>query len=70
MDDVTYEALQQKIGELTVQNKQLARTNARLRRNNKKLKNIITKKNKEIKQLRPEKQHYRNGWKRSKYGRY
>lgn len=70
MDDVTYEALQQKIGELTVQNKQLARTNARLRRNNKKLKNIIRKKNKEIKQLKPERQHYRNGQKRSRYGIY
>lgn len=69
MDDVTYEALRQKISELTVQNKQLARTNARLRRNNKKLKNIIKKKNKEIEQLKLKKQHYRNGRKRSSYGR-
>lgn len=70
MDDVTYKAMQDKISKLTIQNKQLAKTNARLRRRDKKLQNIIRQKNKEIKQLKPSKQHYRNGQKRSRYGRY
>lgn len=69
MDNVTYEAMQERIAKLTVQNKQLARTNSRLNRRNKKLRNIIKQKNKEINQLSPrKKQRYRNGRKRGSHG--
>lgn len=55
MDNIEYENIMNKLGEIVVQNKQLKRANINLKHENKSLRRIINKRNK------TDKQHYKNG---------
>lgn len=70
MDQIDYQAFKEKIDYLTLQNKQLSRTNARLKRKNKQLQYTIRKLKKESEEQNKKKQHYRNGRERGSYGRH
>jgi cell division protein FtsB len=59
MDDIDYQALTEKIGIVTVQNKQLKKANINMKREIKQLRRIIKKmKDEAAKERKP---HYKNG---------
>lgn len=64
MDDATYQALKEIIGNLTLQNKQLRRANTRQKKKIRYLQREIGK----LKEEQKGKQFYRNGRKRGQYG--
>jgi hypothetical protein len=64
MDQVDYEALTQKLGEVTLQNKQLKRANLNMKCEVKHLRRLIKRMKDESAQER--KPHYRNGQKRGR----
>jgi predicted RNase H-like nuclease (RuvC/YqgF family) len=64
MDQVDYEALTQKLGEVTLQNKQLRRANINMKKEVKSLRRIIKKMKDEA--TKDRKQHYKNGRRGSK----
>jgi hypothetical protein len=64
MDQVDYEALTQKLGEVTLQNKQLRRANINMKCEVKHLRRLIKKmKDEAAKEKKP---YYRNGQKRGR----
>jgi hypothetical protein len=64
MDNIDYETLTDKLGEVTLQNKQLKRSNLNMKREIKQLRRLIKKmKDDAAKDRKP---HYRNGQKRGK----
>jgi hypothetical protein len=64
VDDVDYQALTQKLSEVTIQNKQLKRANINKNREVKELRRIIKKmKDEAAKERKP---YYRNGQKRGR----
>jgi hypothetical protein len=64
MDQVDYEALTLKIGEVTLQNKQLKRANLNMKCEVKHLRRLIKKMKDEA--AKDRKPHYRNGQKRGR----
>lgn len=65
MDDVTYEALTEKLNNAILQNKQLKRANLNMKRESKHLRRVIKKlKDEASLQKKP---HYRNGRRGSKF---
>jgi cell division protein FtsB len=65
MDQVDYEALTAKLGEVTLQNKQLKRANLNMKREVKQLRRMVKKlKDEAAKERKP---HYRNGKRGSKF---
>lgn len=67
MDDLDFQALTEKLGNVILQNKQLRRANLNLKKKNKHLGRVIKKMNENA--AKDRKPHYRNGQKRSSYGR-
>lgn len=65
MDDIDYQAFKEKIGSLTMQNKQLKRANLNMKREVKYLRRVIKKMKDEA--ARERKPHYRNGRRGSKF---
>jgi cell division protein FtsB len=64
MDEVDYQALTQKLSEVTLQNKQLKRANLNMKKEVKQLRRVIKKmKDDAAKERKP---HYRNGQKRGR----
>jgi tRNA C32,U32 (ribose-2'-O)-methylase TrmJ len=66
MDDTDYQALTEKIGEVTLLNKQLKRANLNMKREVKHLRRIIKKMKDEVAKER--KPHFRKGQKRGERG--
>lgn len=65
MDEVDYQAITEKLGNATLQNKQLRRANLNLKKENKHLRRVIKKlKDEATKDRKP---HYRNGKRGSKF---
>jgi predicted RNase H-like nuclease (RuvC/YqgF family) len=64
MDDIDYQALTEKIGIVTIQNKQLKRANLNMKKEVKNLRRIIKKMKDEA--AKEKKQHYKNGRRGSK----
>ncbi|MEH7093960.1 hypothetical protein [Neobacillus vireti] len=64
MDEVDYQTLTQKLGEVTIQNKQLKRANINMKKEVKSLRRIIKKMKDEA--AKEKKQHYKNGRRGSK----
>ena len=64
MDETTYQALKEIIGNLTLQNKQLRRANTRQKEKIRYLQREIGK----LKEEQKRKQFYKNGRKRGQYG--
>jgi cell division protein FtsB len=65
MDDADYQALTEKLGEVTLQNKQLKRANLNMKREVKQLRRLIKKlKDDAAKERKP---HYKNGRRGSKF---
>jgi cell division protein FtsB len=65
MDDIDYQALTEKLGAVTVQNKQLQRANLNMKKEVKQLRRIVKKlKDEAAKNRKP---HYKNGKRGSKY---
>lgn len=64
MNDVDYQALTKKLGEVTIQNKQLKRANLNMKKEVKNLRRVIKKlKDETAKERKP---HYKNGKRGSK----
>lgn len=65
MDGIDYQALTEKLGEVTLQNKQLKRANLNMKREVKQLRRLIKKmKDDAAKERKP---HYKNGKRGSKF---
>lgn len=65
MDQIDYEALTGKLGEVTVQNKQLKKANLNMKREIKQLRRVVKKlKDNAAKEQKP---HYKNGRRGSKF---
>ena len=65
MDNIDYEALTTKLGEVTLQNKQLKRANLNMKREVKQLRRLVKKlKDEAAKERKP---YYRNGRRGSKF---
>jgi hypothetical protein len=64
VDEITYQALTDKLGNAVLQNKQLKRANLNMKREIKQLRRVIKKmKDETVKDRKP---HYRNGQKRGR----
>lgn len=67
MDDIDYQALTEKLGIVTLQNKQLKRANINMKKEVKSLRRLIKKmKDEAAKERKP---HYKNGRRGSKFNR-
>jgi predicted RNase H-like nuclease (RuvC/YqgF family) len=64
MDDIDYQALTEKLGAVTIQNKQLKRANLNMKKEVKQLRRIIKKMKDEA--ANEKRQHYKNGRRGSK----
>jgi predicted RNase H-like nuclease (RuvC/YqgF family) len=65
MDDIDYQALTEKLGAVTIQNKQLKRANLNMKKEVKNLRRLIKKmKDESAKERKP---HYKNGKHGSKF---
>jgi hypothetical protein len=67
MDQVDYEALTQKLGEVTLQNKQLKKANINMKREIKQLRRVIKKKNDEA--AKDRKPNYKNKKRGNEHGK-
>ena len=67
MDDLDFQALTEKFGDVYLQNKQLRRANLNLKKKNKHLGRVIKKMNENA--AKDRKPHYRNSRKRGSHGR-
>jgi hypothetical protein len=67
VDDVDFQALTEKLGNVILQNKQLRRANLNLKKKNKHLGRVIKKMNENA--AKDRKPHYRNGQMRGSHGR-
>lgn len=71
MDDTDYQALTEKISELTIRNKYLEKNNRNMVKTIRHLKRVIRsyKQKLELKEKQSNKQHFRNNRKKGSYGR-
>jgi predicted RNase H-like nuclease (RuvC/YqgF family) len=65
MNDIDYQAITDKLGEVTLQNKQLKRANLNMKREVKRLRRLIKKMKDEA--AKDRKPHYKNGRRGSKF---
>lgn len=65
MDDITYQALTDKLGNAVLQNKQLKRSNLNMKREIKQLRRLIKKMKEEA--AKEKKPHYKNGKRGSRF---
>ncbi|MFJ5716554.1 hypothetical protein [Neobacillus sp. NPDC093127] len=65
MDDLAYQALTEKLGAITLQNKQLKRANLNMKREVKQLRRLVKKLKDEA--AKTQKPHYKNGKRGSKF---